>query len=255
MRNKTTAFFVTAFLLLCGLVQAQVETTVTRKKALLGVTNPVVQGNRILVGDDSNVSATDVVLLEVRSDYKFQRVKARVSGNRVEPEKLADNVYLFAGAGSYVVEVTVFDPDKGIDDAEIKFDIGGKPTPPKPPEPTPEPQPDIVPNDYGVGLLTFTDTPDDAVNATKFAAAYRAAAGQLFGTGGTLRSIDKILADLQATVTGRQCADLAKCEQWGKWKSKLDAAMKAEQTRRIVFTRDDWFKALTEVAVALEARR
>jgi hypothetical protein len=257
MRNKTTAFFVTACLLLCGLVQAQVETTVTRKKALLGVTNPQVQGNRILVGDDSNVSVTDVVLLEVRSDYKFQRVKARVSGNRVEPEKLADNVYLFAGAGSYVVEVTVFDPDKGIDDAEIKFDIGGKPTPPKPPEPTPdpEPQPEVVPNDYGVGLLTFTETPDDTANATKFAAAYRAAAGQLFGTGGTLRSIDKILADLQATVAGRQCADLAKCEQWGKWKTKLDAAMKAEQSRRTVFTRDDWFKALTEVAVALEAKQ
>jgi hypothetical protein len=257
MRNKTTAFFVTACLLLCGLVQAQVETTVTRKKALLGVTNPQVQGNRILVGDDSNVSVTDVVLLEVRSDYKFQRVKARVGGNRVEPEKLTDNVYLFAGAGSYVVEVTVFDPDKGIDDAEIKFDIGGKPTPPKPPEPTPdpEPQPEVVPNDYGVGLLTFTETPDDTANATKFAAAYRAAAGQLFGTGGTLRSIDKILSDLQATVAGRQCADLAKCEQWGKWKIKLDAAMKAEQSRRTVFTRDDWFKALTEVAVALEAKQ
>jgi len=230
MRNKTTAFFVTACLLLSAIASAQVETTVTRKKALLGVTNPQVQGNRILVGDDSNVSVTDVVLLEVRSDYKFQRVKARVSGNRVEPEKLADNVYLFAGAGSYVVEVTVFDPDKGIDDAEIKFDIGGKPTPPKPPEPTPdpEPQPEVVPNDYGVGLLTFTETPDDTANATKFAAAYRAAAGQLFGTGGTLRSIDKILSDLQATVAGRQCADLAKCEQWGKWKTKLDAAMKVK---------------------------
>jgi hypothetical protein len=256
MRNKTTAFFVTACLLLSAIASAQVETTVTRKKALLGVTNPQVQGNRILVGDDSNVSVTDVVLLEVRSDYKFQRVKARVGGNRVEPEKLTDNVYLFAGAGSYVVEVTVFDPDKGIDDAEIKFDIGGKPTPPKPPEPTPEPepQPEVVPNDYGVGLLTFTETPDDTANATKFAAAYRAAAGQLFGTGGTLRSIDKILSYLQATVAGRQCADLAKCEQWGKWKTKLDAAMKAEQSRRTVFTRDDWFKALTEVAVALEAK-
>jgi len=257
MRNKTTAFFVTACLLLCGLVSAQVETTVTRKKALLGVTNPQVQGNRILVGDDSNVSVTDVVLLEVKSDYKFQRVKARVGGNRVEPEKLGDNVYLFAGAGSYVVEVTCFDPDRGIDDAELTFDIGGKPTPPKPPEPTPdpEPQPEVVPNDYGVGLLTFTETPDDTANATKFAAAYRAAAGRLFGTGGTLRSIDKILADLQATVASRQCADLTKCEQWGKWKTKLDAAMKAEQSRRTVFTRDDWFKALTEVAVALEAKQ
>ena len=252
MRNKTTAFFVTACLLLCGLVQAQVETTVTRKKALLGVTNPVVQGNRILVGDDSNVSVSDVVLLEVRSDYKFQRVKARQNGNRIEAEKLSDNVYLFAGTGSYQIEITCFDPDRGIDDAELTFDIGGKPTPPPPPPPPP---PEVVPNDYGVGLLTFTETPDDTANATKFAAAYRAAAGQLFGTGGTLKSIEKVLADLQATVAGRQCADLAKCEQWGKWKTKLDAAIKAEQSRRTVFTREDWFKALTEVAVALEAKQ
>jgi hypothetical protein len=67
MRNKTTAFFVTACLLLCGLVQAQVETTVTRKKALLGVTNPVVQGNRILVGEDSNVAVSDVVIVDIRT--------------------------------------------------------------------------------------------------------------------------------------------------------------------------------------------
>jgi hypothetical protein len=256
MRNKTTAFFVTTCLLLCGLVQAQVETTVTRKKALLGVTNPQVQGNRILVGDDSNVSVSDVVLLEVRSDYKFQRVKARVSGNRVEPEKLADNVYLFAGAGSYQIEITCFDPDRGIDDAELTFDIGGKPTPPKPPEPTPEPepQPEVVPNDYGVGLLTYQQAPADIPNATKFAAAYRAAAGQLFGTGGTLRSIDKILADIGATVAGRQCSDLGKCEAWGKWKLNLDEAMKASQAKRGSFSREDWFKALTEVATALEAR-
>jgi hypothetical protein len=264
MRNKSAAFFVTAFLLLCLASSAfgQVETTVTRKKALLGVTNPKVQGNRILVGDDSNVSVSDVVLLEVKSDYKFQRVRARVSGNRVEPEKLADNVYLFAGAGAYVVEVTVFDPDKGIDDAEIKFEIGGKPKPPTPdptpdpePEPEPEPKPDIVPNDYGVGQLTYDMAPADAANAAKFAAAYRNGAGQLFGVGGQLRSIDRILADLKATVDGRQCADLAKCAKWGEWKTKLDAAIKAEQTRRGSFSRDDWFAALNEIAKALEARQ
>jgi hypothetical protein len=255
MRNKTTAIFVTALLLLCSLVQAQVETTVTRKKALLGVTNPQVQGNRILVGDDSNVSVSDVVLLEVKSDYKFQRVKARVGGNRVEPEKLADNVYLFAGAGSYQIEITCFDPDRGIDDAELTFDIGGKPTPPTPPEPTPdpEPQPEVVPNDYGVGLLTYQQAPADAANLQKFAKVYRDGAGKLFGQGG-LASIDKILSDISAAVAGRQCSDLAKCEQWGKWKTNLDEAMKAQQAKRGSFSREDWFKALTEVATAMEAR-
>jgi len=254
MCNKKTAVFVAAFLLLCSLVQAQVETTVTRKKALLGVTNPQVQGNRILVGDDSNVSVSDVVLLEVKSDYKFQRIKARVGGNRVEPERLSENVYLFAGAGSYVVEVTVFDADKGIDDSEIKFDIGTSPTPPTPPRPTPpEPQPEVVPNDYGVGLLTFQQTPLDPPNLTKFAKVYRDGAGKLFGQGG-LASIDKILSDISSSVAGRQCSDQTKCEEWGKWKTNLDEAMKASQAKRGSFSREDWYKALTEVATAMEAK-
>jgi hypothetical protein len=262
LSNKITAFFITALLLLCLVSSAfgQVETTVTRKKALLGVTNPQVQGNRILVGDDSNVSVSDVVLLEVKSDYKFQRVKARQNGNRVEPEKLADNVYLFAGAGKFEIEITCFDPERGIDDAEIAFEIGGKPKPPTPdptpdPKPEPEPKPDVVPNDYSVGQLTYDMAPADAANAAKFAAAYRSGAGQLFGVGGQLRSIDRILADLKSTVDGRQCADLAKCAKWGEWKTKLDAAIKAEQTRRGSFSRDDWFAALNEVAKALEARQ
>jgi hypothetical protein len=252
MRNKTAAFFVTACLLLCSIAQAQVETTVTRKKALLGVTNPQVQGNRILVGDDSNVSVSDIVLLEIKSDYKFHRVKAKQNGNRVEPEKLAEKVYLFAGAGSFVVEVTVFDADKGIDDSEVKFDIGGSPAPPPPPPPPPD---EVVPNDYNLGLLTFTETPADLPNAAKFAKAYRDGAGQLFGTDGRLRDISNIVADINTVIAGRQCSDQAKCEQWGKWKLKLDAAIKSEQARRGSFTREDWFAALSEIATALEAKR
>ena len=255
MRNKPTPIFVTALMLICGLASAQVETQVVRKKALLGVTNPVVQGNRILVGEDSNVAVSDVVLLDVKSDYKFTRLKAKQNGNRIEPEKVGEATYLFAGAGSYVVEVTVFDPEKGIDDKEITFTIGGKPEPPTPPTPpVPPPLPEVVPNDYGVGVLTFTETPADLANAAKFAKVYRDAAGKLYGQGG-LASVEKVLSDISSTIAGRQCSDQAKCEQWGTWKTKLDAAIKAEQTKRGAFTRQDWFAALSEVATALEAKK
>ena len=254
MRNRIAVIFVTATLLLAGLAQAQVDTQLTRKKALLGVTNPVVQGNRILVGEDSNVAVSDVVLLDVKSDYKFTRLKARQNGQRIEPEKVGENSYLFAGAGSYVVEVTVFDPEKGIDDKEVVFVIGGKPTPPPgpTPEPTPPPDPSVVPNEYGVGLVAYENAPSDTANAKAWAGMYRAKAGQLFGEGG-LASIDKILADISATVGNRQCVDKAKCEQWGVWKTKLDAAIKAEQAKRGSFSRQDWYGALTEIATALEA--
>ena len=254
MPNKLTAVFVTATLLLCSLAQAQVETQLTRKKALLGVTNPVVQGNRILVGEDSNVAVSDVMLLDVKTDYKFSRIKAKKDGSRIEPEKVGDNSYLFAGAGSYVVEVTAFDPDKGIDDKEVSFTIGGQPQPPPPPTPPVPPPPEVVPNDYGVGLLTFTETPADLANAAKFAKVYRDAAGKLYGQGG-LASVEKVLSDISSAIAARQCSDAAKCEQWGTWKTKLDAAIKAEQNRRTVFTRQDWFAALSEVATALEAKK
>lgn len=255
MRNKLTPIFVTALMLICGLASAQVETQVVRKKALLGVTNPVVQGNRILVGEDSNVAVSDVVIVDIRTAYKFTRIKAKQNGQRVEPELVADNSYLFAGAGQYVLEITVFDPERGIDDKEITFTIGGKPEPPTPPTPpVPPPLPEVVPNDYGVGLLTFTEAPADLANAAKFAKVYRDAAGKLYGQGG-LASVEKVLSDISSTIAGRQCSDQAKCEQWGTWKTKLDAAIKAEQSRRTVFTRQDWFAALSEVATALEAKK
>lgn len=254
MRNKLTPIFVTALMLLASLASAQVETQVVRKKALLGVTNPVVQGNRILVGEDSNVAVSDVVIVDIRTAYKFTRIKAKQNGQRVEPELMADNSYLFAGAGQYVLEITVFDPERGIDDKEITFTIGGKPTPPPgpTPDPTPEPSPSVVPNEYGVGLVALTNAPSDVANAKAWAGMYRAKAGQLFGQG-SLASIDKILADIAATIGNRQCVDQAKCEQWGTWKTKLDAAIKAEQAKRGSFSRQDWFGALTEIATALEA--
>lgn len=255
MRNKLAPILVTALLLVCGLASAQVETQVTRKKALLGVTNPVVQGNRILVGEDSNVAVSDVVIVDIRTAYKFTRIKAKQNGQRVEPELVAENSYLFAGAGQYVLEITVFDPERGIDDREIAFTIGGKPEPPTPPTPpVPPPLPEVVPNDYGVGVLTFTETPADLANAVKFAKVYRDAAGKLYGQGG-LASVEKVLSDISSTIAGRQCSDQAKCEQWGTWKTKLDAAIKAEQTKRGAFTRQDWFAALSEVATALEAKK
>jgi len=178
---------------------------------------------------------------------------AVIDAKSVEPEKVGEATYLFAGAGSYVVEVTVFDPEKGIDDKEIAFTIGGKPSPPGPtPEPEPEPEPSVVPNEYGVGLVAFQNAPSDTANAKAWAGMYRAKAGQLFGEGG-LASIDRILADISATIGNRQCVDKAKCEQWGVWKAKLDAALKAEQAKRGSFSRQDWFGALNEIASGLEA--
>ena len=132
--------------LICSSCCGQIKTTTTQKKALLGVTNPVIQANRILVGADSNVAVSPVVILEVQTDYKFRRVKAYRNGQRIEPEVLSETEYLFAVPGKYRCEITAFDPEKGIDDAETTFEIGGKPEPEPEPEPEPGPGPEPTPN-------------------------------------------------------------------------------------------------------------
>jgi hypothetical protein len=131
--------------LMPSVVAAQIKTTTTEKLALLGVTSPIVQGNRILVGADSNVAVSPVVILDVETGYKFKRLKARRDGQRIEPEALSETQYLFAGKGRYVVEVTVFDPEKGIDETELSFEIGGTPDPEPEPGPGPDPGPEPGP--------------------------------------------------------------------------------------------------------------
>jgi hypothetical protein len=140
--KKILAFLIAG--LLCSQSLAQIKTSTTEKKALLGVTSPVIQGNRILVGADSNVAVSPVVILSVETSFKFKRLKAYRNGLRIEPEVLSETDYLFAGAGKYRCEITAFDPEKGIDDSEVTFEIGSGPQPPNP-EPDPQPEPDPKP--------------------------------------------------------------------------------------------------------------
>lgn len=142
---KTLTTLLLAVLFCQSSVFAQIKTSTTEKLALLGVTSPVLQGNRILVGPDSNVAVSPVVILSVETDYKFKRVKSRRDGVRIEPEALDETQFLFAGKGRYTVEITVFDPERGIDDTEVSFEIGGSPVPPPPTPPDPQPEPDVPP--------------------------------------------------------------------------------------------------------------
>jgi hypothetical protein len=154
-------------LLLSSGAAAQIKTSTTEKLALLGVTSPVVQGNRILVGADSNVAVSPVVILEVATDYKFKRLKARRDGQRVEAEPLSETQWLFAGKGKYLVEITVFDPERGIDETELTFEIGSGPKPPDEPsgpdDPNPPPPPPAGPFDnlaIRVATLSFNLSAD-----------------------------------------------------------------------------------------------
>lgn len=134
--KKIVAFLIAG--LICSECLAQIKITTTEKKALLGVSSPQILGNRILIGADSQVAISPVVIVTVETDYKFKRLKAYKNGQRVEPEVLNETDFLFSGEGKYRCEITAFDAEKGIDDSETTFEIGSSPNPPKPePEPTP----------------------------------------------------------------------------------------------------------------------
>lgn len=135
-------FLVTAI----SFLSAQDDASIERKKALLGVTNPVIQGSRLFVGEDSNPSLADVVLLNHPTGYKLERIKSKRDGTKIQPEKLGDGQLLYSGRGKYLVEVLLLDLEKGIVDNEFEFEIGGAPPQPPQPDPNPEPDPDPDPD-------------------------------------------------------------------------------------------------------------
>ncbi len=187
--------------------------------------------------DDLLVSITDKDRNDCRSKFKM-----------VNPRLYAGNQ-----KGTYWFRVTDFDAKK---EQEIKLTIGEDvtPPPPEPPGPVPPdpPSPDVK-NEYGVGKISFESAPSDNQNLEKFAVAYRQQAEMLFGRP-RLITINQALANLETLVDNRTCIDQQSCVQWGVWKTKLDAAVSAEQQKRGFLTGQQWYGLLIEVAESLEAK-
>ena len=197
--KKILAFLIAG--LLCSTCLAQIKTTTTEKKALLGVTSPVIQGNRILVGADSNVAVSPVVILSVETSYKFKRLKAYRNNVRIEPEVLSETEYLFSGAGKYRCEITVFDPEKGIDDSETSFEIGSSPQPPKPePDPPQPPQPPSPtgPFDNLAARVAVIATGMQAAEKQKYASALQTVIQKMQAK--EFRTLDQVTRYLQSQV-------------------------------------------------------
>jgi hypothetical protein len=197
--KKILAFLIAG--LLCSQSLAQIKTSTTEKKALLGVTSPVIQGNRILVGADSNVAVSPVVILTVETAFKFKRLKAYRNGLRIEPEVLSETDYLFAGAGKYRCEITAFDPEKGIDDSEVTFEIGGIPQPPKPepdPQPEPDPKPPAEPFDSLAARVAAIAATMQQQEKTKYSSALQTVVAKMQAK--EFRTLDQVTRYLQSQV-------------------------------------------------------
>lgn len=239
MRN----WLILVALLTCTVCSGQVE--VVKKKSLVGVTKPEIVGDRIFVGNDSNPSVSDVAVIKVDKSYKFSQLKIKRDGARVEPEKLASGDLILVGKGSYLIDATLFDPDKGIWNEEFSVTLGGdapKPTPPDDDVTPPKPVPD---GEFGLAALA-ANHPADENNATIIGNAYRAAGNSLFGIG-NLRSVEQSVADINRVFAAKVCPSQEVCQQWAAWKAKIDNRIREIQQGKQL-SREDWYKLLMEIA-------
>lgn len=121
---------------------AQIEISYVQAKSLVGVTAPRLVGDRILVGDDSKPSVSQVAIISVKTPAKFVTLKARKSlFESAQLTKISDTEWILSGEGRWKVEATSFDPDRGIDEAAVEIVIGPRPGPTPDPEPDPKPDP------------------------------------------------------------------------------------------------------------------
>jgi hypothetical protein len=244
---------------------AQIDLSHSMRKTLVGATNPeVLEGGRILIEDDSQVAESPAALIRVASKDGV-RVVAMLGVNRVDlitvDEKLDDvskiitKRYLLVGEGEYTL-MAISRSNESWDRTE-KITIGKvkpKPDPiPDPPKPDPIPPTPPVPNDYNVGAIAFKQAPSDPAMAKTIASWYRIGSAKLYGQGG-LADIEAIKREVDSQFTSKQCKDQATCQQWEAWKRAVGQAVVAEQTKRKMFTRQDWFQVMNEIATALESK-
>ena len=247
-----------------GQLKIEIDAKATNTIVVSGLVNPVVSPDGTITADEESeplVEPKSQKTLRVVTDAKFVDLTIErlvVVDGRVErqrPNVFSSSVanpfeYIVQGDGEYEVFVSAFGP--GIQKAQATIQLS-KPKPPEPPKPPDPPIPPIQ-NGYNVGSVALKTAPSDPVTANMIATWYRNGASQLYGKG-RLNDIERIKADIDKQFSTKQCRDQATCQQWDKWKTAVSAAFVAEQVKRKVFTREDWFASMVEVAEALEAVR
>ena len=251
--------FLACFLILLCSISCFGQVEVVKKKSLVGVTRPEIIGDRIFIGEDSNPTVADSAIILIDKSWKFSQLKIKRDGLRVEPAKLSNGDLELVGKGSYLIDCTLFDPEKGIYNEEFSVTLGGdspKPDPPKPDPKPPKPDdpvpPSDIPNEYNVGQIAFSFAPSDPEMAKQISGWYAEGAERLFGTP-NLATINKIIQDIDAKFAAKQCRDVVTCQAWNDWKQKVVDALRREQIARVMFTREQWYGALNEIAAGLRA--
>jgi hypothetical protein len=147
MINQKLLLSIASFITICSTALADIDVTVLKTRALIGVDSPRIVGEVIIFNGDQAPSVKPAAIITIVTDYKFLKVNARTSLFETSNlTKTAEGEYLIVGAGRFAVEVTAFDPDKGIDQQTILVELEELSPVPKPDTPDNPSPPAPAPN-------------------------------------------------------------------------------------------------------------
>lgn len=135
-------------LLLCPFAQAQIELGYVLQKSMVGVTTPRIIGERILIGNDSKPTISQVAIVTVtckervrvvarKSLQEFGTLEKLTEGTNVETGVTVTE-YLLSGSGTYLLDAMSFSFDRSL---SVTIGQPDPPIPPDPPDPGPNPPP------------------------------------------------------------------------------------------------------------------
>jgi hypothetical protein len=230
---------------------AELEVTVSKSQIISGINNPkVIESsvvNNLVIFDskDSKPLFQPAALIKVTTDYKFVRIRARQ--NLFETTvviKLSDNEYLLLGSGKYAVDVTVFDPEKGIDEKNLVVDLSDVDPSGPTPTPGPSPSPNTVPDDQFNNIGKRTQNWAKSLEKRKeLGALYRQASKLLTDSPvSTINDATTLITDSKAKLLG---SDSSKY-------STLFENLNADLRSRWPLSRMDYALYLSAIATGLE---
>jgi hypothetical protein len=228
-----------------------------KAKSIVGVSNPRIYANYVLIGSDSDPKVAESAIIKVNTTLKFVLVSAKKSlFESVPVQKMAEDnsEWLLVGSGRYLVEVIAFDP--GIEKKEMEVIIGllpptppnpppNPPTPPTPPTPPSPPSP-VVPPDafHNLGQRVATTT-NSLPKRAEVALLYRRAAERMASD--PTSTINGIVGDLVNNRTNVLGAD-------EKHYLPFIELINAEKAANWPMSRGTYADFLSAIAVGLEAK-
>lgn len=134
---------VVAVALLCNSLFAQIELQVKPVTVIANVESPELFGSQLLVGEKSQPTKQNALLITASGEYQSIEVEAETKPNFDFADLIRapnrPNDWLLIGAGKFRISAYAYDPKKGQARKRIDVDLG--PHPDSDPDPGPSPDP------------------------------------------------------------------------------------------------------------------